>query len=255
MKIGFIGTGNMGGSILRGVVENGFAPDEITITNRTMEKTEQFRNLGVKIVETSSEVISRSDIIILGMKPDGYQPWLDENDITGKKIISIAAGITSQFMEKYTNDYAIVMPNTPSKLGFGSTLIVNGNGVNEDVLAIFKSIGSVYQIDENELDIYTLVTGCSSAYYFSFVENMSNIFANQYNLDKTTVTKMLIEVMSGSSAMLRETPDPQYLSDQVCTPGGITIEVVKQLNHDLPSTLKTGFESAIERTNQMKNNK
>lgn len=252
MKIGFIGTGNMAGSILRGVVNNGFEPSEITITNRTMAKTEQFKQLGVNIVETSNDVINSSDIVILGMKPGGYEPWLNEYDITGKKIISIGAGITSQFMSKYTDDFVITMPNTPSRLGYGSTLIVKSESVTREVLEIFEAIGSVYQLDEHEMDVYTLVTGCSSAYYFTFVEKMSEIFTSEYQLDKAVVNQMLIEVMTGSCAMLKENSNPQELCDQVCTPGGITAEVVNKLNEDLPTTFSNGFAAAIKRTNEMK---
>lgn len=217
-----------------------------------MSKTEQFRELGVKIVKTSGEVIEQSEVIILGMKPDGYKPWLDEYDITGKKIISIGAGITTEFLQNYTNDFVITMPNTPSKVGLGSTLIVKSRSVTDDVLRIFEAIGEVYQIREEELGVYTLVTGSSPAYFFSFVANMSDVLSKQYGLDSNVVNQMLIQVMNGSGTMLREKPAPQELCDNVCSPGGITIEVVNQLNKDLPGTLKKGFEAAIKRTNEMK---
>ncbi len=255
MKLGFIGTGNMAGAILNGVVANGFNPKDITITNRTISKAEAFKPLGVNVVATSTEVVEASDMIILGMKPDGYMPWLKANDIGSKKIISIGAGITSEFMGKYTDNFVITMPNTPSKLGLGSTLIVKSPAVTDEVKAIFQGIGNVHVIAEQELDVYTLITGCSPAYFFSFVANMSEVLASQYNLDQNIVNRMLIEVMNGSAAMLNEHPDPQQLCDNVCSPGGITIEVVNRLNDDLPATLTNGFTAAINRTNQMKNNK
>ncbi len=255
MKLGFIGTGNMAGAILNGVVANGFNPADITITNRTIAKAERFKPLGVTVVATSSEVIAASDMIILGMKPDGYMPWLKANDLTGKKIISIGAGITSQFMAKYTDDFIITMPNTPSKLGLGSTLVVDSRAVTDEVKAIFQGIGNVHVIKEEELDVYTLITGCSPAYFFSFVANMSEVLATQYNLDQAVVNQMLIEVMNGSAAMLSEQPEPKQLCDNVCSPGGITIEVVNHLNQDLPATLAAGFAAAISRTNEMKTDK
>lgn len=255
MKIGFIGTGNMAGSIIRGIINNGYNPENVTITNRTIEKAYTFGDLGVNIVETSQEVIANSDIIVLGMKPDGYKPWLDSNDISGKKIISIGAGITSDFVSNYTENFVITMPNTPSRLGFGSTLLVDSLALTDDVKAIFEAIGTVHVIKEEELDVYTLVTGCSPAYFFDFVANMSDVLATEYSLDHAVVNEMLIQVMSGSVAMLRETPEPHTLCDNVCSPGGITIEVVNHLNKDLPQTFKNGFAAAINRTNEMKNNK
>lgn len=252
MKLGIIGTGNMAGAILSGVINAGFDPSLITITNRTIEKALVFQQYGVQVVETSEAVIEQSDVIMLGLKPDGYQPWLEQHDISGKKIISIGAGITSEFMAKYTADFVITMPNTPSKLGLGSTLIINSEAISADVLAIFEAVGEVHLIEEAELPIYTLITGSSPAYFFNFVANMSDVLATEYDLDSAVVMKMLSEVMSGSAAMLTQNSDAHQLCDNVCSPGGITIEVVNQLNADLPETFKRGFDAAIKRTLAMK---
>lgn len=252
MKLGFIGTGNMAGAILNGVINSGYNPENVWITNRTIEKALKFSSLGVNIVDSSQAVIENSDVIILGMKPDGYKPWLDQYSIAGKKIISIGAGITSEFMANYTDDFVITMPNTPSKLGLGSTLIVKSPAVSTAVIKVFEAIGDTHIIEEADLDVYTLITGCSPAYFFSFVANMGEVLAAEYNLDLAVVNKMLIQVLNGSGAMLSADPDPRQLCDNVCSPGGITIEVVKHLNQDLPNTLRAGFTDAIKRTNEMK---
>ncbi|WOO86428.1 pyrroline-5-carboxylate reductase [Mollicutes bacterium LVI A0039] len=255
MKIGFIGTGNMNSAIINGLVASGFDPRKIVITNRTMAKTDQFKHLNVEIVGSSELVIDSCELIVLGMKPDGYEPWLEQHDISGKKIISIGAGITSEFMERYTSDFVITMPNTPSHLRLGSTLIAESPAVTAEVIDIFQAIGNVHIIPEQDFDVYTLITGCSPAYFFSFVANMSDVLKTQYNLDSQLVNQMLVEVLTGSAAMLSKNPDPHQLCDNVCSPGGITIEVVDQLNKDLPDTFKRGFEAAIERTNQLKTDK
>ncbi len=255
MKIGFIGTGNMNGAILRGIIKNGYDPKLIWITNRTFEKAMTFADAGVNIVVTSKEVIDNVDVIILGMKPNGYKEWLEQNEYIGKTLISIGAGITSEFMSKYTDKFIITMPNTPSKVGFGSTLVVESEILTDELLSIFEGIGTVHVIAENDLDKYTLVTGCSPAYFFNFVANMSDVFASEYDLDSKMVNEMLIQVMSGASKMLMQEPKPHQLCDNVCSPGGVTIEVVNQLNKDLPQTFKTGFEAALKRTKEMKSEK
>lgn len=254
MKLGFIGAGNMAGAIINGIIGSGYNPENVWVTNRTLEKAMKFSSLGVNIVDSSQAVIDQSDILILGMKPDGYKPWLDQYQIKGKKIISIGAGISSQFMSQYTSDFVITMPNTPSKLGLGSTLIVKSPAVSTAVINIFNAIGDTHLIDESQLDVYTLVTGCSPAYFFSFVANMSEALATEYNLDLAVVNQMLIQVLNGSGAMLKAEPNPRQLCSNVCSPGGITIEVVNHLDNDLPATLKSGFADAIKRTNELKNN-
>ncbi len=255
MKIGFIGTGNMNGAIIRGLVANGYDPKSITITNRTIEKAYTFSDTGVNIVSSSEQVIENSDAIILGMKPNDYEQWLEQHDFNEQILISIGAGITSEFMARYTDKFIITMPNTPSKVGYGSTLVVQSDMITDQLLAIFESIGKVHVINEEDLDKYTLVTGCSPAYFFNFVANMSDVLATEYNLDNDIVNEMLIQVMSGSSKMLQDDPNPHNLCDNVCSPGGVTIEVVNHLNKDLPTTFKNGFEAAINRTNEMKSQK
>ncbi len=255
MRIGFIGTGNMNGAILRGIIDKGYDPSQIWITNRTMCRAEQYADTGVNIVASSEEVIAETDVIILGMKPNDYKPWLESYSYQNKTLISIGAGITSQFMAEYTDNFIITMPNTPSKVGFGSTLVVRSDVITTEILAIFEAIGKVHIIPEQDLDKYTLVTGCSPAYFFNFVANMSDVLVAEYDLDKTTVNEMLIQVMSGASKMLMDDPNPHQLCDNVCSPGGVTIEVVNHLNNDLPTTFKNGFADAINRTNEMKNEK
>ncbi len=255
MKIGFIGTGNMNGAILRGIVDKGYDSSQIWITNRTLSKAEQYADTGVNIVASSEEVLIKADVIILGMKPNDYQPWLESYNYQDKTLISIGAGITSEFMSKYTDKFLITMPNTPSKVGFGSTLVVDSVVITSELLAIFEAIGKVYIIPEQDLDKYMLVTGCSPAYFFDFVANMSDVLVAEYDLDKTTVNDMLIQVMSGTSKMLQTEPNPHQLCDNVCSPGGVTIEVVNHLNNDLPTIFKNGFVDAINRTNELKNEK
>lgn len=251
MRLGFIGTGNMNSAILEGVVKSGFDPQNITITNRTMAKALKFKDLKVNIEETSQAVIDNSDVLILGMKPYGYQEWLEEYNVEGKTIISIGAGITSSFLRKYTQNYVITMPNTPSKVGFGSTLVVENDNVTEEIINIFNSIGTTHLINEDELSVYTLVTGSSPAYIFNFIANLSDSLTTKYSLEQEEVNTMLIQVLNGAARMLADEPNPHQLCDNVCSPGGITIEVVNELNKGLPAVLDAGLDNAMRRTKEM----
>ncbi len=255
MRLGFIGTGNMNSAIISGVVASGFDPRLITITNRTIEKAYKLERLGVNIAFSSADVIENSDVIVLGIKPDDYSKWLAGNELGDTVVVSIGAGITSAFMKKYTTNFVLAMPNTPSKLGLGSTLIVQSQKVSDDIINIFKAVGEVHLIQESEMDRYTLVSGCSPAYFFQFVATMSDIFEAEHQLERETVNKILAQVMEGSAKMLKEGVDPKLLCANVCSPGGVTIEVVNELRSDLPKILESGFAKALDRTLEMKENK
>lgn len=252
MKIGFIGIGNMNSAIVDGLLNSGYDSSKINLNNRTMEKIEKYRQYGVNLYNDSQELIDNSDIIILGLKPYMYPQWLDAHDISRVKFISIGAGITSEFMSKYTKDFVLTMPNTPSKVGCGSTLIIESTCVTEDVLGIFKSFGGIKVIREDELAKYTLVTGSSPAYFFTFVDSMCKVFEQDYGIDYQTSQTLLAQVMEGASKMLREDKLADVLCDNVCSPGGITIEVVKALQETMEDSVRTGFERAMIRTEEMK---
>lgn len=252
MKIGFIGIGNMNSAIVDGLLNSGYDSRKINLYNRTKSKLDKYSNIEVNIYEESQELVNNSDIVILGLKPYMYPEWLETHDISRVKFISIGAGITSEFMSKYTDDFVLTMPNTPSKVGCGSTLIIESTCVTDDVLGIFKSFGGIKIIREDELARYTLVTGSSPAYFFTFVDSMCKVFEEDYGIDYQTSQTLLAEVMEGASKMLREDKLADVLCDNVCSPGGITIEVVKVLQETMEDSVRTGFEKAMIRTEEMK---
>ncbi len=251
MDIGFIGVGNMASAIIRGLVSE-MDPSQIHIMNRTKEKALVFKDSGVNIYDYAEEVIANSDIIVLAIKPNQYGEWLEEHDLKSKTLISIAAGIDSEFLSKYVEKYVITMPNTPASVKKGTTLIVNNEHVDKNVLAIFSAVGSTKIIEEEDLEKYMLVTGCAPAYYFSFVNNLSSSLSAMYDLDKNQIEELLINVMEGSLDMLKQNLTAKELSDNVCSPNGVTIQVVEALNQDLPSTLSRGFTNAIKRNQELK---
>ncbi len=253
MNIGFIGTGNMAGAMINGLVKNNYRPELIHIMNRTKEKAMKFKDDNINIYDTADEVIAKSDVIILGIKPNQYYDWLSEHELGNKLLISIGAGIQSEKLAKFVNRFIITMPNTPAVVNKGTTLLVESKELTEDILNIFQSFGSYQIVKEEELAKYMLVTGCAPAYYFSFVANLSKQLSTQFDLDKTVVEALLIDVLNGSAEMLNSELSAEQLTSNVCSPGGVTIQVVNELNEQLPNILKTGFTNAITRNDELTN--
>ncbi len=252
MNIGVIGCGNMAGAMIKGISQNGH---NLHIYNRTKEKALQYKCNDVFVYDNEIEVINSSEVIILGLKPNQYIEWLKNHDLSNKTLISIAAGMTSDMLNKVVDNFIITMPNTPALNKKGFTLVVESPYLTDDILSILNTFGETKVIKEEQLEVYMLVSGCSPAYFFLYVDLLANTLSDKYNLDKNEIEKILVNVMEGSLFMLKENIDANTLTQNVCSPGGVTIEVVNKLKEELPQILDQGFENAYRRNQELKEGK
>lgn len=244
MKIGFIGTGNMGTAIIKGCIakDHSFA-SRIFASDIDFDKTKAMAEaLGINACKTNEEVVKNSDIIILSVKPNIYDRVLSEikTFVSGKHIIvSIAPGISIGNIEKFFTDPVKVirtMPNTPAMVNEGMTAVCkNQNITDEDlksVLSIFNNIGKTEVIDEKLMDVVTSVSGSSPAYVYMFIEALAD-GAVLHGMPRQQAYRFASQAVMGSAKMVLESGmHPGFLKDMVCSPGGTTIEAVKSLEQN-----------------------
>ncbi len=248
--IGFIGVGNMGGAILKSVAQAGivdkkriFAYD-ISIASLTALEQE----LGISKASDLHELVSKSDIIILGVKPNVVDKVLKEcaEDFTANTIlVSIAVGLPIELYKSIIGDNRKIvraMPNTPALVGEGMTLIsYEEDFTQEDIKTIkeiFECTGKVEVLEEKYMSEVTALTGSSPAYVFMFIEAMADA-AVLSGLPRALSYKLAAQSVLGSAKMVLETgKHPGELKDQVCSPAGTTIEAVSVLE-------QAGMRSAI----------
>ncbi|MDF2556328.1 MAG: pyrroline-5-carboxylate reductase [Bacillales bacterium] len=241
MKIGFIGTGNMGMAIIKGYL----AADKSLAENiyATDLNFEQLKNnasdLGIQLCQTNTEVVTNSDVVVLAVKPNVYEQVLteikhlvSENHI----LVSIAAGITIAQIEQTLHKSVKVvrtMPNTPAMVNEGITALSRNNQVSdgefEFVMQIFRSIGKAEAIDEKLMDVIPGVSGSSPAYVYMFIEALAD-GAVLHGMPREQAYRFAAQAVLGSAKMVIDSGlHPGTLKDMVCTPGGATIEAVKSL--------------------------
>lgn len=248
--IGFIGCGNMAQAMISSLIKSGKVPaGNIIASNRTLPLGEStIDELNISLTRDNIEVASKSDYIILSVKPQTYEFVLSEIKDHVKKdgvVIGIGAGISSNFLENNLNDgtkYLKAMPNTPAMVGEGVTAISPGNRFSEeeleDIIDIFNSFGRVEVIDEKLMDGFTAVSGSSPAYIYMLIEAMGDAAVLE-GIPRHQAYSMAAQAVLGSAKMVLETGiHPGKLKDNVCSPGGATIEAVASLE-------KNGFRSAI----------
>ena len=182
MKTGFIGTGNMGGAILKGYSKKAaLSGSEILAYDadpaKLMEIAEKYR---VYPAKSPALLVAGSDIVILGLKPDIFEkvmPEISEAYTDDKVVVSMAAGVSISFIEKYLGQKAKViriMPNTPALIGQGMTAVAKNGNVDDElfstVMDIFDSTGKAEEVTEDLMDCVTALSGSSPAYAYMFIE-------------------------------------------------------------------------------------
>ena len=240
-KIGFIGTGNMGASILKGVIRSGTAkPEDIFIFDADSHKTAALSNeTGVVTAASNSELVKLSDYIVLAVKPVFAGQVMEEikDSLSNDKVLdSIAVGISSDTLRVYLRKESKIvrtMPNLPLMVGEGMTLICFDNNIGNDdrifVKKLFEGSGKAEELEERLMSQVTALTGSSPAYVFLMIEAMADGAVAQ-GIPRKLAYKLAAQAVAGSAKMVLETGlHPAELKDQVCSPAGTTIEAVKAL--------------------------
>lgn len=246
---GFIGVGNMGNAMLRGIM-NTFETKQIMIT----DASETLRNkvaeeTGVTCAPTNIELANSVKYIILAVKPQYYETVIKgiRNVVTEDKIvISLAPGVSiEKVKDLFAADVRVVrcMPNTPALIGEGMTGVAYDKSRFDleemDVISqFFSSFGEFRIVEERLLDTVTCVSGSSPAYVYMFIEALADS-AVKYGMTRDDAITFAAMTVKGAADMVLTTKEhPAVLKDRVCSPGGTTIAGVSALEEN-------GFRHAI----------
>lgn len=250
IKVGFIGTGNMGSSLVKGAVRSGVAASEdIYIYDADGGKMRQLaEETGVVPVLGNKKLVRECDYIVIAVKPAYIGEVLEEiKDVftASKVLISIAVGVTTKTYRTALGENIKVvrtMPNLPVLVGEGMTLVYFGNNLSDDekkfVRDLFEGSGKVEELEERLMSEVTALTSGSPAYVFMLIEAMSDS-AVQSGIPRKISYRLAAQAVLGAAKLVLETGlHPAELKDQVCSPAGTTIEAILSLE-------KSGFRSSI----------
>ena len=233
-NIGFIGSGKMASAIIKGLVGSGFAsPENLMATQDEREGVEEkSKELGIRIILDNKELAKHSDVIIIAVKPNQVEGVLDEvkEFVTPEKLVaSIAAGMTTGFLESKLNDLTRVvrvMPNTPALVGEGMSGICGGKFATEEDLEYIKSllssIGKCIIVDEKQIDIVTAISGSGPAFFYKVINDIARAGEKLgMDYDKALLLSIQTAIGSAKMAMNRTIPMEELISN-VATKGGCT---------------------------------
>ena len=247
MKIGIVGCGNLGLSILNGIV-NESPNNQIYASRRNIDSIRSLASDTVKITTDNSELIKNSNIIILALKPYNILPFIKEHNELFKSsqhtIVSVATGIEiEEIKNEMTEDVGVyrAMPNTATSVNESMTAISGSKDVlnrSVEVSSIFETLGEVVVIDESLMDAATILGACGVAYVLRFMRAMIQ-GGIQVGFDAKTATKIVSQTMKGASELIIQNgTHPEEEIDKVTTPKGCTIIGLNEMEH-------AGFSSAL----------
>ena len=249
MKIAIIGAGNMGGSIARGLAKGSLIDDsDIIVSNPSAGKLEKLKKEfpGISITNSNVEAATGADIVILAVKPWFMEPVMRELKLKSKQIlISVAAGIPFEELAHYVADKEMTMfrliPNTAISEMESMTLIASRNASKEQeqlLLDIFNQMGLAMLIPEDKIAATTAMTSCGIAYVLKYIQAAMQAGIELGVYPKDGMRMIAQSVKGAAELILNNDTHPSVEIDKVCTPGGITIKGINELEH-------RGFSSAI----------
>lgn len=263
-KIGIVGGGQMGEALIRGIIDSGLlSADKIMITDPDNDRCQYLLSTySVQIADSAQSLADACSILILAVKPQIMGKVLDmySQSLSSKHlIISVAAGISIQSIEKFIGDRVKiirVMPNTPALVLAGaSALSPNSMATREDVdsaLQIFSAVGTCFEVDEKLLDAVTGLSGSGPGYVFAFIEAMidGGVLAG---LPRPVAEKLVLQTVYGSAKLAMESGDPPaVLKGRVTSPGGTTITGLHVLEESgFRGAVMTAIEAATERSKEL----
>lgn len=239
-EIGFIGMGNMGYALLKGLLKE-FPAESLVFTAKTDETRRRvYSETQVAYTQSNAECANACKYVVLAVKPQYYPAVLKQIRYTVTPehvVISLAPGITIDSLKDVLgSDRRIVraMPNTPALIGEGMTgLAYRAEEFSEDELGmvhkLFGSVGRYADVEERMMSAVVCASGSSPAYVYQFIEALAD-GAVQFGLPRAQAYTFAAQAVAGAAKMVLETGEhPAALKDKVCSPGGTTIAGVAAL--------------------------
>ncbi len=265
MSIGFIGCGNMATAIIKGITESGvissneiyaYDPAEICIKNAVSKYS-------INSCSSANEVVKLCEYVVLAVKPNMITSVLNEINIELEEydtvLVSIAAGKTIGFIRdnlSHDNKIIRIMPNINAKVAAACSAYCANDKVTDEekkeIEKIFGSVGEIMELPESSFPLFGVLAGCSPAFVYMFIDALARAGVKN-GMKKDTALKIAAQSVMGSAKMILESDThPFELIDQVCSPGGTTIEGVTSLQADgFEAAIHNAVDKAVEKDNKL----
>ena len=237
-KIGVVGVGNMGASILEGVLARRLTTSSrVWVYDKAVNKAQSFaRRHHVGRASSVAELLENTDVVLLAMKPQDFTSFAMEHRSLfrpGQGVISILAGMTTEKIAKALGKNVTIvraMPNLGAKVGQSMTVIC---GKNKAALSfagtLFAGCGEVVTLPEKMLDLVTAISGSGPAYFFHLMELLTD-FGVKQGLPSTVAEVLAVQTGLGAALLAKSSEEScGELRERVTSKKGTTEAALKTL--------------------------
>ncbi len=262
-KVAILGVGVMGEALLSGLIRAGHPVGSLLVGEKRPERAAELaERYGVQVEADNRAVARACETVVIVVKPQDMSDLLEEigQELRpGQLVVSMAAGITTGFIEDHLSEGVAVvrvMPNTPALVDEGMAAISAGSHCDQAHLelaeSLLRSTGRVLLVPERQLDAVTAISGSGPAYLFFVVEAMIEAGVH-LGLPRTTASDLVVQTVVGSAKLLRETGEhPTVLRERVTSPGGTTASAIRELeDHKVRAAFLTAMRAACDRSREL----
>lgn len=261
-KVGIIGFGNMGSSIMKGAINNKvFNGNDLFVYDINLSRVEGKIFNNINRCSSIVEVVNNADIIFLAVKPQNIDDILKEiiKVDNGKIYVSILAGISGNYIKSKlhkSSEVISVMPNTPIMLGFGATAISRNDNIKKEdmnfVSSIFDKSGISKIIDSDKMNEIIPINGSSPAFIY-YIAKVFIGYAKNNNINENDAKELFCNTLIGSAHMMLDTEySIDQLIDMVCSKGGTTISGLNSMKESgLEDALLNGINDCTKRAYEL----
>ncbi len=261
--LGFLGFGNMGKAIAKGLIQAGAIPaGQLLAFDVKTENAKQVEEIGGVAAESAAALAEGSQTLLLATKPQDMAAALHSiarHLGPDSLVISIAAGISISYIQDVLGSdrhVARVMPNTPALVGAGAAgIALSASCTEEDagvVEAIFESVGIVERLPESALDAVTALSASGPAYFFALVEACVKAGVG-LGLPEDQARRLAGQTLYGAGLLLKESGESAAtLRERVTSKGGTTEAALACFEQrDLDGAVRAAMEAAAARSQEL----
>jgi pyrroline-5-carboxylate reductase len=263
-KTAIIGGGKMGSIIARGLItQKIYTAKNIIIADIDPQRLDFLRkSLKTKVTLDNQKAVSGAHVIILAVKPQNMAMTLQDISpvvAPSQTVISIAAGVTTKFIESHlTKSVRVirVMPNTPALAGEGVAAITAGRYARaadiKKARSIFDAVGISVEVDEKLMDAVTGLSGSGPAYFFLIIEALIEAGVKT-GLSRSLAKQLAAQTMLGAARLCLESDqEPAQLREMVTSPNGTTFAGLKVMeSNNIRKIMVATVQAATKRSREL----
>lgn len=262
-KIAIIGGGNLGQSLVLGLLKKGFSPQNITLTRRKIHLLNEFKEKGVNTTSDNTQAVQNAEIILVAVKPYNFENILSEIkpflNADKQILISLVSKVSiSEIRETIVKDMPIfrAAPNTAIAVNESMTCFSQkfaNKKQTETVNSLFETLGKSILLDEEMSDASTVLAACGTAFAMRFIRAMVQ-GGIEIGFSSQNASLIATQTVKGAAELiLQNNSHPEHEIDKVTTPKGYTISGLNEMEHNgFSSSLIKGILTSYNKINSEK---